>query len=103
MAYSMETIWDFALLGFMIASAQGGIQALSRSYFAKIVPKKNSNEFFGFYNILGKFAAIMGPILIGTITLVTGDIRKAVLSLIILFGAGLLMILKLPKYPERVQ
>jgi UMF1 family MFS transporter len=99
----METIWDFALLGFMIASAQGGIQALSRSYFAKIVPKKNSNEFFGFYNILGKFAAIMGPILIGTITLVTGDIRKAVLSLIILFGAGLLMILKLPKYPERVQ
>jgi UMF1 family MFS transporter len=103
MAYRMETIWDFAFLGFMIASAQGGIQALSRSYFAKIVPKKNSNEFFGFYNILGKFAAIMGPILVGTITLATGDIRKAVLSLVVLFGIGLVMILRLPKYPERVK
>ncbi|MBF7096948.1 MFS transporter [Alkalibacter mobilis] len=103
MAYRMKTIWDFALLGFMIASAQGGIQALSRSYFAKIVPKKNSNEFFGFYNILGKFAAIMGPILIGTITLITGDIRKAVMSLILLFGIGLILILRLPKEPERVE
>lgn len=103
MAFRMETIWDFAFLGFLIASAQGGIQALSRSYFAKIVPKNNANEFFGFYNILGKFAAIMGPILIGTITLITGDIRKAVLSLVILFGVGLVLILRLPKNPERVE
>lgn len=102
MAFRMQTIWDFAFLGFLIASAQGGIQALSRSYFAKIVPKKNSNEFFGFYNILGKFAAIMGPLLIGTITLATGDIRKAVLSLVLLFGIGLILILRLPKNPERV-
>lgn len=103
MAYRMKTLWDFAFLGFLIASAQGGIQALSRSYFAKIVPKNNANEFFGFYNILGKFAAIMGPILIGTITLMTGDIRKAVLSLVVLFGVGLLLILRLPKNPQRIE
>ncbi|NTW70741.1 MAG: MFS transporter [Eubacteriaceae bacterium] len=103
MAARMETLLDFAILGLMIASAQGGIQALSRSYFAKIVPKKNANEFFGFYNIFGKFAAIMGPILIGTITLITGDIRKAVLSLVVLFGIGLFFIIKLPVDPERIE
>jgi UMF1 family MFS transporter len=103
MAYRMQTIWDFAFLGFLIASAQGGIQALSRSYFAKIVPKNNANEFFGFYNILGKFAAIMGPILIGTITLATGDIRKGVLSLVVLFGMGLVLIVRLPKNPDRIE
>lgn len=96
-AFFMKNIYHFAILGVMIASAQGGIQALSRSYFAKIIPKKNSNEFFGFYNIFGKFAAIMGPIFMGAITAATGNIRYGVLSIIALFAIGLVLFLKLPK------
>lgn len=96
MAYFMDSLTDFIVLGFMIASAQGGIQALSRSYFAKLIPKDRANEFFGFYNIFGKFAAIMGPLLMGTITLITGNIRVSVLSLILLFAVGLTVMIKLP-------
>ena len=56
-----KTTLDFWILAMLVATSQGGIQALSRSYFAKLVPKESANEFFGFYNIFGKFAAIMGP------------------------------------------
>jgi len=62
-AYFISSVWHIFILGALIGSAQGGIQALSRSYYAKIIPKQNSNEFFGFYNIFGKFAAIIGPAL----------------------------------------
>ena len=60
-AYFITSVWHIFILGALVGSAQGGIQALSRSYYAKIIPKQNSNEFFGFYNIFGKFAAIIGP------------------------------------------
>jgi MFS transporter, UMF1 family len=97
MAFFLDTLLEFVILGFLIASAQGGVQALSRSYFAKIIPKERNNEFFGFYNIFGKFASIMGPILIGIFTRITGNMRVGVISLIILFIIGLFIILKLPK------
>ena len=87
-AYFLETATQFWVLAILVGTAQGGIQALSRSYFAKIIPKENSNEFFGFYNIFGKFAAIIGPFLVGVITQMTGDVRNGVLSLIVLFAAG---------------
>ena len=64
-AYFLETTTDFWILAMLVATSQGGIQALSRSYFAKLVPKSNANEFFGFYNIFGKFASIMGPLMVG--------------------------------------
>ena len=66
----------------------GGIQALSRSYFAKLIPAKNSAEFFGFYNVFGKFAAIGGPLLLGIVGRLTGDTRWGVLSILILFLIG---------------
>ena len=72
----------------LVGTSQGGIQALSRSYFAKLVPKENSNEFFGFYNIFGKFAAIMGPFLVGIVTQITGKTNNGVFSIIILFIIG---------------
>jgi len=81
----------------MIGSAQGGIQALSRSYYAKIIPKQQSNEFFGFYNIFGKFAAIIGPTLMAFTTTLTGVPRYSILAIIPLFIAGLLVFLTLPK------
>ncbi|NCC00348.1 MAG: MFS transporter [Clostridia bacterium] len=75
----------FWILAMLVGTAQGGIQALSRSYFGKIVPKNQANEFFGFYNIFGKFAAILGPILFGWISLATGKANYGVASIIILF------------------
>ncbi len=62
--YPITSVWHIFILSIFIASAQGGTQALSRSYFAQHVPANNANEFFGFYNIFGKFAAILGPVII---------------------------------------
>lgn len=78
----------FWVLAMLVGTAQGGIQALSRSYFGKIIPKDKANEFFGFYNILGKFAAVIGPVLFGAISLATGKPNYGVASIIILFIAG---------------
>lgn len=95
--YFINSIWHIFILGAMIGSAQGGVQALSRSYFAKIIPKENSNEFFGFYNIFGKFAAILGPFLMALTTTLTGVARLSILSIIPLFVIGLVVLLLLPK------
>ncbi|MDY6822856.1 MAG: MFS transporter [Thermodesulfobacteriota bacterium] len=78
----------FFTMGGLIALAQGGIQSLSRSLFGKMIPKDRSAEFFGFYNIFGKFAAILGPSLMGLTTLLTGSSRYGVLSIMGLFIIG---------------
>jgi UMF1 family MFS transporter len=78
----------FWVLSIMVASSQGGIQALSRSYFGKFVPKNKSSEFFGFYNIVGKFSAIVGPFLVGAFTWLTGEERYGILSVLFLFLIG---------------
>ena len=87
-AYFLDSITDFFILAILVASSQGGIQALSRSYFGKIIPKEKSNEFFGFYTIFGRFAAIMGPLLMAVTTDLTNDTNFGVLSLIALFIIG---------------
>ena len=84
----------FYLLAILIGLFQGGIQALSRSYYTRLIPKNNSAQFFGFFNMLGKFAAIVGPFLIGIVTLITKSNRVGLLSLIILFAAGGTLLLK---------
>jgi UMF1 family MFS transporter len=78
----------FYALAVMIGLFQGGIQALSRSLYTRIIPKEKSAEFFGFYNMLGKFAAVIGPMMMGTIALWTGNIRIGILSILILFILG---------------
>ena len=80
--------WHFYALAALIACFQGGIQALSRSLYSKIIPESRSAEFFGFYNMFGKFAAIIGPPLMGYIGLITGNPRYGILSIIILFIFG---------------
>ncbi len=87
-AYFMDDVFDFWMLAILVGLFQGGIQALSRSYFAKLIPKKNANKFFGLYNIFGKFAAIMGPFLMAIAINITGESRYGVLSLIVLFVIG---------------
>ncbi len=91
----------FYFMGVLIAFAQGGIQALSRSLFGKLIPREKSAEFFGFYNIFGKFAAIMGPALMSATTLLTGSSRYGVLSLLILFFVGGFLLLRIPASREK--
>lgn len=96
-AFFLETITDFWILAMLVATSQGGIQALSRSYFGKLVPKENSNEFFGFYNIFGKFAAILGPLLVAVTSQVTGKSNMGVFSLVVLFVIGLIVLSRVPE------
>jgi UMF1 family MFS transporter len=78
----------FWFIAFLVASSMGGLQGLSRSCFGKLIPVEKSAEFFGFYNVFGKFAAITGPFLMGIITRLTGESRWGILSILVLFLAG---------------
>jgi len=96
-AFFITSTWHIFVLGGLIASAQGGIQGLSRSYFAKIIPKNKSNEFFGFYNIFGKFSAIIGTSVMALTTTLTGNARYSILGIIPLFIVGYLIFRTLPR------
>ncbi len=95
-AYFMNSVIHFWVLTILVMTSQGGIQALSRSFFGKMLPKEHSNEFFGFYNIFGKFAAIMGPLLVGVFSQVTGNSRFGILSLVLLFATGFILFRRVP-------
>jgi UMF1 family MFS transporter len=86
--YAMESVWEFYALAIVVGLVQGGVQALSRSLFARIMPAARAGEFFGFYNMLGKFAVVLGPLLVGSAALATGSSRAAILVLVALFVAG---------------
>jgi len=93
-AYFIESARDFYALAVTIGLVQGGVQSLSRSYYGRLVPEGKSSEFFGFYNMMGKFAAVLGPLLTGFVAYATGDSRLAILSILLLFigGAALLVV-----------
>lgn len=94
--YILITVWgyfmrreiEFFMLAAGIGLVQGGVQSLSRSLYTRIIPGNKSAEFFGFYNMLGKFAAVIGPVMMGWVGVVSGNSRLGILSLIILFVAG---------------
>ena len=83
--FSLVLFWCMA---FLVGTVQGGIQAISRSYFGKLIPADRSNEYFGFFDIFGKFAAVLGPLLVGLFTQFTGRDSVGVISLAILFAVG---------------
>ncbi len=85
-------LMSFWCIAFLVASAMGGIQALSRSFFGKLIPAEKSAEFFGFYNIFGRFAAIGGPLMMGIVSRITGQSRWGVLSIMVLFVLGGIML-----------
>ncbi len=87
-ASRMENVLEFYLLAVVIGMIQGSIQALSRSIFSNMIPEGEEAEFFGFYNIVGRFAAIIGPVLIGTVAAFTGNPRIGILALLPLFFIG---------------
>ncbi|HPR38332.1 MAG TPA: MFS transporter [Spirochaetota bacterium] len=78
----------FWFLSFLVATSMGGIQALSRSFYSRLIPAERSAEFFGLYNIFGKFAAILGPFMMGLATQLTGNSRYGILCVMFLFFAG---------------
>jgi len=94
--YAGVTIWalfmdktaEFYALAVVVGLVQGGVQSLSRSFYARIIPANKAAEFFGFYNMLGKFAAVIGPFLVGWVGILTGSPRIAIFSIIILFMGG---------------
>jgi UMF1 family MFS transporter len=87
-ATRMSEVHEFYILAIMIACVQGGIQALSRSYYSKMIPQEHSAEFFGFYNFLGKFATILGPLLVAVVALFSQNSRVAIASVAIFFIIG---------------
>lgn len=92
MASMMNSVEEFYVLAISIGLVQGGVQSLSRSFYARIIPHTKSAEFFGFYNMLGKFAAVFGPILMGAVGVITGDPRVSILSIAVLFIAGAVLL-----------
>jgi MFS transporter, UMF1 family len=101
-ASQMDSEAEFYALAVVIGLVQGGIQSLSRSLFARLIPADRAGEFFGFYNMLGKFAAVLGPVLMGWVGVVSGSPRIAILSVGVLFvlGALLLRLVDEPPLPE---
>jgi MFS transporter, UMF1 family len=92
----MTSVTQFYALAVTVGLVQGGVQSLSRSFFARLIPADKAGEFFGFYNMLGKFAVILGPILMAGVGKLTHNPRAGILSLILLFvgGAALLIPVK---------
>ena len=102
-AYFMEAVYEFYLLAVVIGLVQGGVQSLSRSLYARIIPPEKSGEFFGFYNMMGKFAAVIGPVMMGSVAVLTDSSRLGILSITLLFalGGGLLLLVNV-KEGERM-
>jgi UMF1 family MFS transporter len=91
-AFFISSVAEFYALAVAIGLVQGGVQSLSRSLYTRIIPLNKSAEFFGFYNMLGKFAAVIGPVLMGWVGMVFGDPRIGILSIILLFAAGAVLL-----------
>ena len=100
-ALQLDRAWEFWFLAVCVAVFQGTIQALSRSYYAKIIPKERSAEFFGFFDIFGKSASFTGAMIMGFSTQLFNTSRAGVAALSLLFPLGLLLLRKAMKIPSR--
>lgn len=99
-AYWLDTQLDFWILAVLVGLFQGTIQALSRSYFAKIIPAEKSGEYFGIYDICGKGASIIGTAFVSFLSQITGSINIGVSALSVMFLLGLLLFLKAARLNE---
>lgn len=95
-AFFLQSAFEFWILAIAVGMFQGGIQALSRSYFGKLVPKERANEYYGFFDIFGRYASVMGTFLVATVTSLTGSANYGVLSIGVLLIIGFVLLLKLP-------
>jgi UMF1 family MFS transporter len=97
MGYQMETARDFYILAVMIGLVQGGVQALSRSFYARLIPEAHAAEYFGVYNMMGKAAAVIGPVLMGSVAILTNNHRYSILSIALLFVVGFVVLIFVKK------
>jgi UMF1 family MFS transporter len=86
--FFLSQVYEFYILAVGIGLVQGGVQSLSRSFYTRLIPKDKAAEFFGFYNMWGRFAAVIGPVLMGWTGMVTGNPRYSILAIIVLFVGG---------------
>ena len=100
-AFFLRSAAEFWVLAVCVGLFQGGIQALSRSEFGKLIPKENANEYYGFFDIFGKYATIMGTLLVSVFTQLTGSSSYGVLSVAVLFIIGFVLLWKMPEEDAR--
>ncbi|WP_423821023.1 MFS transporter [Salinisphaera sp. SPP-AMP-43] len=86
--YFLTSVWQFYVMAGAIGLVQGGVQSLSRSYFARLIPEGKAGEYFGIYNMMGKFAAVIGPVLVGVTAALSGSSRLSIVSIVVLFAIG---------------
>jgi len=106
--YALITVWgyfmtaprEFYFLAMAIGLVQGGVQALSRSWFARMIPAERAAEYFGVYNMMGKAAAVLGPLLMGLVAVMTNSHRYSILSILIFFVGGFIL-LSMVRQPEK--
>lgn len=96
-AFFLKSEVEFWILAVVVGMFQGGIQALSRSYFGKLIPKERSNEYYGFFDIFGRYASVMGTLLVSVVTSLAGDASLGVLSIGILLVVGFVMLIRLSR------
>ena len=89
---TLSSALEFYLLAAWVGCVQGGIQGSSRGYFGKLIPKEKAGEFFGLYNVMGRAGAILGPLLVGSLLTLYGNVRIALLPIAILFIIGGLLL-----------
>ena len=96
-AFFLREAVEFWILAICVGLFQGGIQALSRSEFGKLIPKEHANEYYGFFDIFGKYAAVMGTLLVSVFTQITGNSSVGVLSIAALFVIGFVLLWRMPE------
>ena len=96
-AFFLRSATEFWVLAVCVGLFQGGIQALSRSEFGKLIPKEHANEYYGFFDIFGKYATVLGTLLVSVFTQITGNSSIGVLSIAVLFIVGFVLMTKVPE------
>lgn len=103
LGFNLKEMKDFLLLAVLVGTAQGGIQALSRSFYGKLVPAEQASEYFGFFDVFGKFSAVIGPALFGVVAQVTGVTNYGALAVMSMFIlGGVIFVFLVPNKPESV-
>ena len=88
---------DFFILAGLVGLVQGGVQSVSRTIFSRLIPEEKATEFFGFYNLIGKSAVVVGPALVGWMAYIFNNPKAGIISLLILFIPGILILFYVPR------
>ena len=96
-AFFLKSAVQFWILAICVGLFQGGVQALSRSEYGKLIPQEKANEYYGFFDIFGKYAAVMGTLLVSLFTQLTGNASWGVLSIAVLFIVGFVLLCRMPE------